>query len=168
VLVVKPFSVATVEGAASKDQAAANPFRRTTITSTDSIAERICKMSSALVGTVHHVSFRVDDLEKSLEFYRDLLGCIELDRPDLGVPGAWLTAGNTQVHLIEQPPSEALGIPPKATSPLACHVAFHVESLDLAEQLLKSHGICVIRGTLIPQLVVQDPSGNVIEFTEFS
>ena len=125
-------------------------------------------ISSAQVGTVHHVSFRVDDLEKSLEFYGDLLGCTPLDRPDLGVPGAWLMAGSTQLHLIEQPTSEALGVPPTATSALACHVAFHVESLDLFEQRLKDHGIYVVRGTLIPQLVVQDPSGNVIEFTESS
>jgi glyoxylase I family protein len=125
-------------------------------------------MSPALAGTVHHVSFRVDDLEASLRFYCDVLGCDVLPRPDLGIPGAWLQAGTTQVHLIELEATTATGTPPGKNTALANHVAFHVEHLDVAEQHLAQHGIYGSRGDRIPQLIVQDPSGNVIEFTEFS
>ena len=41
---------------------------------------------------VDHVSFAVRDLERSLAFYRDLLGLPLAPRPDLGFPGAWLQA----------------------------------------------------------------------------
>ena len=34
---------------------------------------------------VHHVSFRVDDVPTSLAFYRDVLGCELIPRPDMGL-----------------------------------------------------------------------------------
>ena len=40
----------------------------------------------------HHVSFSVSDLEASLAFYRDVLGLEPIERPDFGLPGAWLEA----------------------------------------------------------------------------
>jgi catechol 2,3-dioxygenase-like lactoylglutathione lyase family enzyme len=50
---------------------------------------------------VDHVSFAVRDLARSLAFYRDILGLESVARPDLSIPGAWLGAGEAQVHLIE-------------------------------------------------------------------
>lgn len=122
--------------------------------------------TTRLIGTVHHVSFRVDDLDTSLRFYVDVLGCDPLPRPELSMRGAWLQAGGTQVHLIEAPAGAALGRAPQALSNLANHVAFHVDDLDAAEELLTGRGYAVWRGHEVPQLLVQDPSGNVIEMTE--
>ena len=53
------------------------------------------------VKAIDHVTIVVDDLSRSRDFYRDLLGMVEVDRPDFGFPGYWLQAGATQVHLIE-------------------------------------------------------------------
>src|SRR4051812_18693796 len=82
------------------------------------------------VGYVHHVSFRVDDLDEALVFYERLLGCTRLERPELGVQGAWLLAGDVQVHLIERDVDETFGSAPTVANPLANHVAFHVDDLE--------------------------------------
>ena len=50
---------------------------------------------------IHHVSLTVKDLEKSREFYRDVLGLKEIERPNFSFPGAWFQVGDReQLHLI--------------------------------------------------------------------
>ena len=119
-----------------------------------------------LAGTVHHVSFRVDDLEEALVFYQDALGCPRLPRPDIPVRGAWLQAGDTQIHLIESPSSAETGVPPDRISPVANHVAFLTEDLDATAEALKEKGYAVEYGPspLVRQIFVRDPTGNMIEF----
>ncbi len=51
--------------------------------------------------SLNHASFIVADTEKALGFYRDILGLKQIDRPDLGFPGAWLQLGTQQIHLLE-------------------------------------------------------------------
>ncbi len=120
----------------------------------------------ALAGTVHHVSFRVDNLEDALEFYEDALGCERLARPDIAVKGAWLQAGSTQIHLIETPRSSATGTPPDRINPVANHVAFLTENLEETQTALQDRGYVVEGGPspLVRQIFVRDPSGNMIEF----
>src|SRR5262245_19217417 len=50
---------------------------------------------------VHHVSLNVDDNEKASRFYTEVLGLEVLPRPDFPFKGAWLRAGNQEIHLIE-------------------------------------------------------------------
>ena len=57
-------------------------------------------MSSNIVS-LNHASFIVSNTEASLVFYRDILGLQQVDRPDLGFPGAWLQLGTQQIHLLE-------------------------------------------------------------------
>jgi glyoxylase I family protein len=52
---------------------------------------------------LHHVSIITANLERSLEFYRDVLGLKPIDRPPFDIEGAWLAAGPSQVHLIDYP-----------------------------------------------------------------
>ena len=49
---------------------------------------------------IHHVAYRCRDAKETVDFYRDLLGMREIERPDFGFPGHWFQAGATQVHLI--------------------------------------------------------------------
>ena len=51
--------------------------------------------------SLNHASFIVEDVEKSLGLYRDILGLEQVERPDLGFPGAWLQLGIQQIHLLE-------------------------------------------------------------------
>ena len=119
------------------------------------------------VRTVHHVSFRVSDLDAALDFYQGVLGCSRIERPDdkMPVAGAWLEAGTTQVHLIVAEATDLTGYPPGGLTGTANHVAFHVDDLDGAQAAMEQRGFAVRRGAFLPQFFVQDPDGNLLEFT---
>jgi glyoxylase I family protein len=111
-----------------------------------------------------HVSFPVRDLARSLAFYRDVLGFAERPRPDLGVPGAWLSAGDAEVHLIAGVEGLPLGEPPPVLNPAAHHVAFRIDDYQAAADRLRAHDIPVLEaGPTNGQMWVQDPDGHVIE-----
>lgn len=106
---------------------------------------------------VHHVGINVEDLEDSRNFYVDVLGLtVREDRPELGIDGAWLDAGGTQVHLLVAPVVASRGQ----------HFALRVDDLDGVVRELRGRGVEVgdpaqVGGDL--QTFVQDPSGNVVE-----
>ena len=37
-----------------------------------------------------HVAIKTNDLGATVRFYRDVMGLVEVPRPDFGFPGAWL------------------------------------------------------------------------------
>jgi catechol 2,3-dioxygenase-like lactoylglutathione lyase family enzyme len=117
------------------------------------------------LGGVNHVSFPVGDLERSLRFYRDTLGLVPIPRPDLGaLGGAWLSAGDVQVHLIVTPEGADVGRTPAATNPLAAHTAFAIDDYGATKAALEAAGIAVAGlGAEAGQMWVQDPDGHVIE-----
>lgn len=116
--------------------------------------------SGPVIG-IHHVSIGVHDVPAAIDFYGLLGLSVDQSRPDFGVGGAWLKAGDQQVHLIET----AI-----ATPGIENHFAFIVTDLDAALALLTDHGIGSRRGTYRPgagrQAFVRDPSGNVVELNQ--
>jgi glyoxylase I family protein len=124
----------------------------------------------SLVLRVDHVSFLVRDLHTALRFYVDALGCNQVERPDLGFPGAWLRAGDSiEIHLVTPLPDVDAGRPPKQPAGNANHVAFAIADHADALHRLRSLGVDVREGDVgIRQLFVQDPDGNVIELIERS
>ncbi len=120
----------------------------------------------SLVSGVHHVSLLVEDLDEALRFYRDLLGLQQIPRPDLGFTGAWLKIGQTEVHLLCAERSAELGTAPTAISPLANHLAFAVDDLEVVVAKVSGAGHQVRGGIAgLRQAFVQDPAGNVVEFS---
>jgi len=113
----------------------------------------------------HHVSFAVRDLERSREFYEQVLGLAPIPRPELGLPGVWYGAGNVEVHLIATPAGADVGRPPPGLSPLANHTAFAIDDYAATLAQLRARGIEVLesRPGVGPQLWIRDPDGNVIE-----
>ena len=119
------------------------------------------------VEGLHHVSLIVADTERSLAFYRDLLG-LEPDpaRPDLGYPGAWLRIGSQQIHLLELPnPDPVEGRP--AHGGRDRHVALTVKSLDALAEGLDALGIPYTRSRSGRRaLFCRDPDANAVELIE--
>jgi catechol 2,3-dioxygenase-like lactoylglutathione lyase family enzyme len=119
------------------------------------------------VRRAHHISFSVADLEQAKDFYGGLLGLSEIERPDFGFPGAWYSAGDVELHLIQAVPNHDIGQPPEKLTPLANHAAFEIESYAETLAVLRERGAEVIEtGAESGQLFVQDPAGNVIEFIQ--
>ncbi len=120
-----------------------------------------------LAKCVHHVSFAVRDLEKSRAFYQHLLGLEPIDRPEMGLAGAWFAAGNSQVHLIATPKGVEVGTPPESLTPLANHSAFAIEDYAATLEYLKQrHAEILETKPEIGQLWIRDPDGNVIELID--
>ncbi|MGH0031201.1 MAG: VOC family protein [Myxococcota bacterium] len=120
-----------------------------------------------IAKSVHHISFAVADLTASLDFYQGLLGLESIERPDFGIPGAWLSAGSAQVHLIEKPDGAEVGSPPPSLSPIANHQAFAIEDYAATLAMLKQRGIEVMETSPEQgQLWIRDPDGHVIELID--
>lgn len=117
-----------------------------------------------IVGSVHHVSVGVADLERSKAFYGGRLGLEEIERPDFGVPGAWYRAGPVEVHLIEVPEGvEPTRAAPKL-SPVVNHVAFEIDDYPAVVAELEAEGVeFVPTSSAVGQVWIRDPDGNVIE-----
>ena len=109
---------------------------------------------------LHHVSINVNDVPAARDFYVRVLGLTERpDRPDFSFDGAWLDAGDQQVHLIEA------DVPP----PLGQHFALAVTNLDAAVADLRALGVPVtdpVPVGLGRQAFVSDPAGNRVELQE--
>lgn len=115
---------------------------------------------------VHHAGLLVHDTARALSFYRDVLGMKALARPDLPYPGAWLQAGDQQIHLMELP-NPAAGVERPAHGGRDAHVALHVVGLEALVTRLTHHGIAYRRSRSgRPALFVRDPDGNAIELLE--
>jgi catechol 2,3-dioxygenase-like lactoylglutathione lyase family enzyme len=117
-----------------------------------------------LARRLSHVSFAVRDLARAMRFYRDLLGLEPIPRPDFGFPGAWLAAGDVQIHLIEVPAGTEVGTPSPVLTPIANHTAFVVADHADTVARLRGLGLEIVDGGAMGQSWVQDPDGNVIEF----
>ena len=123
------------------------------------------------VQPIDHITIVVADLERSIAFYRDVLGMQQVERPDFGFPGAWFQAGDTFIHMnISGPEAGQAGLPDLGSSMPArgFHYAFVVEDCDDAARRLGERGIEIITGPRSRpdnwrQLYIYDPDHHLIE-----
>ena len=110
---------------------------------------------------IHHVSINVKDLDTALRFYVELLNLELLERPDLGFPGAWIRAGEQEIHLLGIDSGE----PVKEQ-----HFAFAVNDAQVIHTALQANGYSPTDIRDIPnicrQFFTHDPSGNMVEFNQ--
>lgn len=119
------------------------------------------------ISSIAHVGVLVADTARALGFYRDVLGLVlDPSRPDLGYPGAWLTLGAQQVHLLELPnPDPVDGRPAHAGRDR--HGALFVEGLAELKERLERAGIAYTMSRSGRRaLFCRDPDGNGWEFIE--
>ncbi len=114
----------------------------------------------------HHAAIRVTDVERARNFYMNVLGFKQIPRPDVDRPGAWLSLGNAQVHLIHGPANHVNTEPGMATKP---HIAIVIDDFPNAGAELEKNGIQhrVVIGSVAGSIILlQDPDGNAIELRE--
>jgi lactoylglutathione lyase len=124
------------------------------------------------VNKLLHTRYRVNDLEKTLRFYREILGLQEVRR-HLSPRGSELvflkTPGSEElIEICSYPASGPVQVQPDLT-----HLAFEVDSLEAFGQHLAAHGLKYSDGpTLKPDgggfAFIDAPEGYEIELIQNS
>jgi len=139
-----------------------------------------------MISSLHHVSFTVSDMERSLTFYRDILGLKVLwDSKQEGVrfkgsaaekitgcSGAemhivFLAAGDNRIELIEYTPEGKPLVDHRACDIGSAHVCFKTQNIqELYERLIVNR----VRVHCPPQILgrarvfyFRDPDGIILE-----
>ena len=126
-------------------------------------------------AVLHHVLVLTEDLERSLAFYRDVLGLKPIPRPPFDTAGHWLEAGGTQVHLLLYP--EGSFRRRSTVDVNDVHFALRVADFEAAMRDLASHGyredladgdpkrlVARRKGLAgFPQVYMLDPDQNIVE-----
>ena len=122
---------------------------------------------------IDHVVFRVADLSRALDFYRDFLGCeIEREVPELGL--TQLRAGNALIDLVpvDSKLGQSGGGPVDQDAHNVDHVCLRIEpwepealQAELAQRGIEASEVATRYGAggNGPSIYIQDPDGNTIE-----
>ena len=101
---------------------------------------RTIKVSRMKVGKLLHTRYRVNDLERTVKFYRDILGLEESHRHK--------SPRGSELVFLKTPGSEEeieicffAGSEPVKVQPDLTHLAFAVDSLDEFAKHLAKHGL---------------------------
>ena len=119
------------------------------------------------ISALHHTALCVTDLERSKQFYREVLGLTEIARPAFPFGGAWYELGDgRQLHLIvHEHPLTLRGT--HAIDAKDGHMAFRVIDYDAALAHFRALGVeCLERPDNVTpwkQLYITDPDGHIIE-----
>ena len=114
------------------------------------------------ITAVNHVGRITRRVEESRNFYRDVLGFREVERPNFDFPGAWLYSGDAPVvHLVARDTGR------DASAGAVDHVAFRARDLAGVVARLRERGVAYelrsLPGRGTHQLFVHDPDGVKIE-----
>ena len=111
------------------------------------------------VGKLLHTRYRVNDLERTVKFYRDILGLEEIRRhkSPRGSELVFFKAPGSQeeIELCYFPGSESVQVQSDLT-----HLAFEIESLEAFGKHLAAHGLKYSDGPTTTS------SGSVIAFVD--
>ncbi len=122
------------------------------------------------IGNLDHVNVRTSQLDAMIDWYSNILGLRQGDRPNFPFPGAWMYAGDQAVvHLVEVDGDPGTG----SESDLKLeHFALSASGRSSFEQRLNNAGerfnVIDLKDVGITQYNVWDPDGNHIhiDFTE--
>ena len=113
---------------------------------------------------IDHVVLRIHDLERSLGFYRDLLG-LHIEREQASIHLTQLRAGRSLIDLVP-------GGADAGGAPNVDHFALEIQPFDELKlrEFFSSHGVPVLESGLRygatgegPSIYILDPDGNKVE-----
>ncbi len=115
----------------------------------------------------NHIALEVLNVERSVQFYRTILGLRPMNRPAFDFPGAWFELGNTiELHLIGGKPLDT------KLNTRSNHFAIEVQQLDAWQAWLEQNQVPCLGRKIRPdgalQLYITDPDGYVIELCDLS
>ncbi|MEK9831967.1 MAG: VOC family protein [Rhodospirillaceae bacterium] len=138
------------------------------------------------LSSLDHCSIRTVKLEETRDFYVDLLGMIDGERPDFYFPGNWLYVdGRPVIHLVGVDPDDPSGLiaylggdvdaaklDGSGGSGAFDHVAFRAREPEKLMALLKARNIG-FRERKVPdldlfQIFIEDPNGITVELNYFA
>lgn len=118
-----------------------------------------------MTPSLDHIGIYVRDLERSLSFYRGVLGFTQRQRLSMGASKiAVLEIGGGLLEIIQRPEA-----PAEAPKGRWSHIAFHIDDYDDLESKLEGMGIELRKVTLDNGLRIaffKDPDGHDIEMME--
>jgi catechol 2,3-dioxygenase-like lactoylglutathione lyase family enzyme len=125
------------------------------------------------LGVLQHFTIEPSDLERTKDFYCEVLGLENGDRPPLGFPGYWLYSGGVPtVHLLG-PRTPREGIIVRGTEKKFDntgrfdHIAFAASDLPGVRERLQSKNVKfreqVVPRTGAAQIFLYDPDGVGVE-----
>jgi catechol 2,3-dioxygenase-like lactoylglutathione lyase family enzyme len=128
------------------------------------------------VASLEHVLVLSDDIDRTRDFYCEVVGLIVGARPPLAFPGYWLYAGDgvaACVHVADRGAYAAhaagLGLRVPARDPgvgPVDHLAFVAGDYDEVLSRLERHGVAAVTNT-VPggprQVFIEDPNGVRVE-----
>lgn len=127
------------------------------------------------VTQLEHYLVVSDELEQTKDFYRDILGLVVGNRPDLGFAGYWLYLGDIAcLHLADRGSyaeyKARVGTPvPQQTADTGAidHIAFNARGYEATIELLESRELEYRRNDIdeigLKQLFIQDPNAITLE-----
>ena len=124
---------------------------------------------------LEHYLVLSDDIDRTRDFYRDVLGMREGFRPKLDFAGYWLYVGDVpSIHIGEWKSyavwTKEAGIPIStraASTGAVDHIAFNASGFDEMRARLQARGIAMNENLLdeigLRQIFIYDPNGVPIE-----
>ena len=120
---------------------------------------------------IDHITIVVSDLDRSADFYSQVLGMKLVERPNFPIPGRWLQLGDIQIHLnLAGEAGGEAGLPYLNAKPRSngFHYAFAVDDCDAAAERLCALGHEVFDGPRsrpdgVRQCYLYDPDGHLLE-----
>jgi catechol 2,3-dioxygenase-like lactoylglutathione lyase family enzyme len=116
-----------------------------------------------MILAIHHAQITIPKgaEDEARNFYCGLLGLKETPKPDelAGRGGFWLEVGDRQIHVGTEDNA--------GRSSSKAHVAYLVDDIEQARQMLIGSGVSIMEGTPIPgykRFEFRDPFGNRVEF----
>ena len=124
---------------------------------------------------IDHITIIISSLDKTREFYCNVLGLDEVARPAFSFPGLWFQAGNTQIHAtVESPEAGRAGWGDQGVELVARghHFAFEVDDAMQCAEVLRAKGIELLDGPRNRpdgpvQLYIADPDGHIVELFSY-